>query len=352
MYDNSRLPSYINAVAHPYDNQFSRWSLNTSNTPTVINQTVPQSTTALSLSSSFYLPRSQRIQQTTSTTPNYVNIRPSFSTISSIQQSNCQRPKSTMLYDPTPTNESMSYLNDLRQRYESKGIVGIVKPMVHQRSYTQLNHDYRYINSESKVPEMTQPVTYHNSTRSLCPLSTSPPSPSANTSVMYRSRRQPINGNLNGPPPAVPRRHSSISNNKYALSYRSSRTTSTTSSVVPTNELSSTSSSQDDEQDKTDDKPVLNVKRLEMFYSSVGTVVKSARSMARLYLTTTRQLAGLDDWSCQQYGVPLWIYNTVRIQCLVIDTLKIFLVIFIHLFIEGSQSETYTTTSITSRSIR
>jgi len=49
-----------------------------------------------------------------------------------------------------------------------------------------------------------------------------------------------------------------------------------------------------------------------MFYGSVGTLVKAARSIARLYITTTRQLANFEDWSCQQLGVPVWIYNTVR----------------------------------------
>ena len=64
---------------------------------------------------------------------------------------------------------------------------------------------------------------------------------------------------------------------------------------------------------------IVDVKRLEMFYGSVGTLVKSARSIARLYITTTRQLANFEDWSCQQLGVPVWIYNTVRIFIFLIN---------------------------------
>jgi hypothetical protein len=103
-------------------------------------------------------------------------------------------------------------------------------------------------------------------------------------------------------------------------SHRSSRTTSTSSSIAAVNELSSTTSSPENEQQqqqqrqqKNNNRSIVDIKRLEMFYGSVGTLVRSARSKARLYTTTTRQLANFEDWSCQQYGVPVWIYNTVRI---------------------------------------
>jgi hypothetical protein len=121
---------------------------------------------------------------------------------------------------------------------------------------------------------------------------------------------------MNGQPPMAPRRHSSISNSKCLSSYRSSRTTSTSSSIAAINELSSTASSsphENEQQQQNDDKIINYVKRLEMFYGSVGTLVKSAHSIAHLYTTTTRQLAGFEDWSCQQSGVPVWLYNTVRI---------------------------------------
>ena len=77
------------------------------------------------------------------------------------------------------------------------------------------------------------------------------------------------------------------------------------------NELPSTNVHHENEpQQATHEK--IDVKRLEMFYGSVGTLVKSACSIAHLYATTTRQLANFEDWSCQQRGVPVWIYNTVR----------------------------------------
>ncbi|CAF4979516.1 unnamed protein product, partial [Rotaria socialis] len=47
-----------------------------------------------------------------------------------------------------------------------------------------------------------------------------------------------------------------------------------------------------------------------MFYGSVGTIIKSACSIARLYTATTRQLVNFENWSYQQRGVPVWIYNT------------------------------------------
>jgi hypothetical protein len=308
MYDHSRLlPSSTNVLTGPCDSQFSRWSLSTpttTTTRTVIHPSVPgaQSTAMLSSSSSFCFPQPPtppRAKQTRS--PIYVNIRPAIQASSSaIHLSNSERPRSSMFAELTTstTSSSIAHLNDLRQRYEAKGVVGIVKPMVHQRSFAQLNND------ENKLPEMIIRSNHRNSTRSLYPSSTSP--------VTYRPRRLPSHGHSNGPPPIVPRRHSSISTHKYSSSsHRSSRTTSTSSSTAPTNELSSTPSSPEDEQDET---RILDVKRLEMFYSSVGTVVKSARSIARLYITTTRQLAGFEDWSCQQRGVPLWIHNTVRIR--------------------------------------
>ena len=147
------------------------------------------------------------------------------------------------------------------------------------------------------------PNPHHHSTRSLNPSFSSSPSPisaGVTSSVMYRSRRQPMShGQLNGPPPVAPRRHSSISNNKYLSSHRSSRTTSTSSSIVPMTDLIPSDDEQQQQQQplpqNNDDTSILDVKRLEMFYSSVGTMVKSARSIARLYTTSTRQVSGLED---------------------------------------------------------
>jgi hypothetical protein len=110
-------------------------------------------------------------------------------------------------------------------------------------------------------------------------------------------------------------------------SHRSSRTTSTSSSIAAINELSSAISAHEDEhqqEQQSDNRIIIDVKRLEMFYASVGTLVKSARSTARLYTTTTRQLANFEDWSCQQYGVPVWIYNTVRIIILYVYLFTLF----------------------------
>jgi hypothetical protein len=295
MYDNSRAPSYMNVSARPCRIQYSRWSLDA---PTIINQ--PSDRSAEALTSSFYFPHSQQTKQVLA--PNYVNYYPP----SSSRLLNNERPKSTILCDSTSKNHSTFHVNDLRQRYESKAVVGIVKPMVHQRSYTQLNNN----NTESKVPEaiMMPDAYHHNSTRSLHPLPSPTPPPSSTSSVIYRTRPTPSHSNINGQPPIAPRRYSSISNSK-----RTSRTISTSSSIVGVNELSSRISSHENEQQNDDEKIIVDVKRLEMFYGSVGTLVKSARSIARLYTTTTRQLASFEDWSCQQLGVPVWIYNTVRI---------------------------------------
>lgn len=336
MYDNSRLPSEMNVLVHPYDTQLSRWSLHAGNTMTVMSPAtlLPSKTTSFSSSasssssssSSFYLPQSQGVKQTNS--PNYVNIRPLHST-SSVHHhlSTSQRPKSTMIYDLNSTDQSLAHLNHLRHRYESKGIVGIVKPMIHQRSFNQLNDQHSLSMEKNQMPDPIidnhhnpPSLPHHHSTRSLNPsFSSSPSSISVGTpySVMYRSRRPPSShGQLNGPPPVAPRRHSSISNNKYQSSRRSSRTTSTSSSIVPITDLIPSDDEQRQQQPQNEDAAILDVKRLEMFYSSVGTMVKSARSIARLYTTSTQQVAGLEDWSCQQRGVPVWVYNTVSIKIL------------------------------------
>jgi hypothetical protein len=114
-------------------------------------------------------------------------------------------------------------------------------------------------------------------------------------------------------------------------SHRSSRTTSTSSSIAAINELSSAISANEDEQ-QNDNRIIVDVKRLEVFYGSVGTLVRSARSTARLYTTTTRQLANFEDWSCQEYGVPVWIYNTVSISVLFIVVITLFQYLFFVLF--------------------
>ena len=332
MYDHSRLPSSPNVLTGPCDTQFSRWSLSAPTTKAVIHPVVP--TAMFASSSSFCFPQPPPPPRAKPTNaPIYVNIRPTVQASSStLQLSNSERPRSSIFAE----SASIAHLNDLRQRYEAKGVVGIVKPMVHQRSFAQLN------NEANKFPQMMIGSSHRNSTRSLYP-SSSAAAAASTSSVMYRSRRLPSHGHSNGQPPVVPRRYSSISHQKYSSSHRSSRTTSTSSSTAPTNELSSPPSTPDDEHDET---MILDVKRLEMFYSSVGTVVKSARSIARLYITTTRQLAGFDDWSCQQRGVPLWIYNTVRIPSLspIVST-------FFSSF-AGSESETHSASPITLGSIR
>jgi len=309
MYDNSRISAYTNVSARPYRSQYSRWSLDT---PT--NANPPSDESIPALPSSFYFPYSQRRKQVL--TPNYVNYYPPSLPSPS---SHYERPKSNILSDSISKNRSTFHVNDLRQRYETKAVVGIVKPMVHQLSYTQLNSN----NDDSKFPDI--PMTnsfHHDSTRSLCSTAIPTPPPplsSSTSSVIYRTRPTPSHhNNTNGQPPVAPRRYSSISTNKRTSSHRSSRTTSTSSSIVGINELSSRISSHENEEQNDDNTIIVDVKRLEMFYGSVGTLVKAARCIARLYITTTRQLANFEDWSCQQLGVPVWIYNTVRIfLCLI-----------------------------------
>ena len=300
MYDNTHVPSYANVSSRPCRLQLSRWSLDG---PTNTIQS-----TKSTLSSSFYFPQSKTQKQIL--TPNYINY---YSSAPSESISNhYERPKSTIISDSISSNPSTFHVNDLRQRFESKPVVGIVKPMVHQRSYYDL-HDGNHQNKVHDTINMTQ--SYHpNFTRPTYPMA---PSPCPSTSsVLYRTRPTSSQSNFNGPPPIAPRRYSSINtnhnHNKSLSSHRSSRTTSTSSSIVGMNELSSRNLSDEHEQ-YDDDTMIIDVKRLEMFYGSVGTLVKAARSIARLYITTTRQLANFEDWSCQQLGVPVWIYNTVRI---------------------------------------
>jgi hypothetical protein len=303
MYDNSGISSYINVSARPCRIQHSRWSLDT---PTTTNPPSHESVTTLP--SSVYFPYSQRTNQVL--TPNYVNYYPPLSSSSS-PLSDYERPRSTILCDSTSKNRSTFHVNDLRQRYESKAVIGIVKPMVHQLSYTQLNSN----NNESKIPDVPMTNSWdHNSTRLLYPPPIpTPPLSSSTSSVIYRTRPTPSHNNTHGHPPIAPKRYSSISTNKRASSHRSSRTTSTSSSIVGINELSSRISSHENDQQNDNNTIIIDIKRLEMFYGSVGTLVKAARSIARLYITTTRQLANFEDWSCQQLGIPVWIYNTVCI---------------------------------------
>jgi hypothetical protein len=327
MYDNSQISSYKNVSARPCRTEYSRWSLDT---PTIVSP--PSHESVATLPSSFHYPHSRRTKQVL--TPNYVNYYPPSSS-SSLHLSHYERPKSILLCDSTSKNHSTFHVNDLRQRYESKAVIGIVKPMIHQLSYTQLNSS----NDGSKESDMSKTNScHHNSTRSLYPPPIPTPSLSSSTSsVIYRTRRTPPpHNNTNGQPPIAPRRYSSISTNKRVSSHRSSRTTSTSSSIVGVNELSSRISSHENDPQNEDNAIIVDVKRLEMFYGSVGTLVKAARSVARLYITTTRQLANFEDWSCQQLGVPVWIYNTVRI--LIFSRYSSFFFIF-----SGGESKTNTT---------
>ena len=307
MYNNSRIPMYMNELTHSCDRiRNSRWSPNIQNASANFSQLSSES--AAISTSSFYFPELQLATKVPTT--NYDSYHSSQSSSSHLY--NYQRPKSTIFHGTVPSNQSTFHGSDFRQNCEPKAIVGVVKPLVHQRSYTQLTNNN---NCESKISGITMDSYAYNLTRSSypLPLSTPPPPPSETSSVVYRSRRAPSHNNINTQLPMVPRRYSSISNSKCMSSRRSSRTTSTSSSIGAVNESSSTISSSDNEQQQTDNKVTIDVKRLEMFYGSVGTLVKSARSIAGLYTTTTRQLVNLEDWSYQQYGVPVWIYNTVCI---------------------------------------
>lgn len=306
MYDNSHVTSYANISSRPCRMQYSRWSLNS---PSVGEPCSQESIN--SLSSPFYFSQTQRPVQ--ELTVDYVNYYPSsVSSTSSSRLSHYERPRSTILSDSTSKTQSTFHVNELRQRYEPKAVIGIVKPMVHQLSYNQLNSNIN--NSENKFPDIPiKPPYSYDSTRSIYPPPIPTPTLSASTSsVIYRTRPPISHHGSNGPPPIAPRRYSSISNNKRASSRRSSRTTSTSSSIGGINEISSKTSTHENEQQQNDSNSgvIIDVKRIEMFYGSVGTLVKAARSIARLYITTTRQLANFEEWSCQQLGVPVWIYNT------------------------------------------
>ena len=297
MYENSNKVFYTNVSTHPCRIECSRWSLNTP-----INSNKLSDEPVTKLSSSLYFPSSRQTEQVFAS--NYANYYPS-SPSSSSHISNYDHPKSN-LRNSTTINHPTYHVNDLRQRYESKAIVGIVKPIVHQRSYTLLNSK----NDETKVSYASIGKAYHrNSILSLY----SPPIPTSTSTspVIYQTPPIQSHNNTNGPPPIAPKRYSSINTNKRTSSRRSSRTTSTSSSIAVINELSSRISLHENEQQYNDKTITVDVKRLEMFYGSAGTLVKAARSIARLYITTTRQLANFEDWSCQQLGVPIWIYNTV-----------------------------------------
>ena len=290
MYNNSRVTPYTNRTARPFSVDHSCWSIDT---PTNVNLSIHKPVSVLS--SSVYFPYAQQTKQVRRS--DYINCyQPASQYLS-----NYDRPKSTIICDAISQSPTSTYhVNDLRQRYEANAKVGIVKPMIHQRSYSQLtntNHDIKFSD-----------ITMAGSSHSLHP---SPPL--STSSVMYRTRPAVSNNNLNTQPPIAPRRFSSISTDKRTSSHRSSRTTSTSSSIVGINELSSrTILNENDQQLNDANTTVVDVKRIEMFYGSVGTLVKSASSIARLFITTTRQLANFEDWSCQQLGVPVWIYNTVR----------------------------------------
>ncbi|CAF1568426.1 unnamed protein product [Adineta ricciae] len=288
MYNNSRVTPYTNRTARPFSVDHSCWSIDT---PTNINLSIHKPVSVLS--SSAYFPYEQQAKQVRRS--DYINC---YQPVSQYL-SNYDRPKSTIICDSISQSPTSTYhVNDLRQRYEANAKVGIVKPMIHQRSYSQLTN----INHDIKLPDITMASSSH---------SLHPSPPLSISSVMYRTRPAVSNNNLNTQPPIAPRRFSSISTDKRTSSHRSSRTTSTSSSIVGINELSSrTILNENDQQLNDGNTTVVDVKRIEMFYGSVGTLVKSASSIARLFITTTRQLANFEDWSCQQLGVPVWIYNT------------------------------------------
>lgn len=283
MFDQSRATTPMNfPPPSPSRFQYSRWSFDR---PT------------LSASQSYFPYRPLTTNE--APTQNCVN----YDSPSSLYE----RPKSTLVCDSiSPNHQPWTFhVNDLRQRFESKAVVGIVKPMIHQRSQNELNSNQPHPPIKPlEMPPMAGPYL-HSSLRSL-PRPSQSPSPSIASSVVYRNRPTMAHSRSNGPPPIVPRRYSSISGQsshqtKPLTSHRSSRTTSTSSSIIALNE----------QEQGVEGTFIVDAKRLEMFYGSVGTLVKAARSIARLYTTTTRQLANFEDWSSQQIGVPLWIYNTV-----------------------------------------
>lgn len=309
MHDQSRGSTPLTFPSRLCRLQYNRWPFDSSKSTGRLPSFSSSETVLGGISSSFYFPHpSTNIELST---PNYVN----YDTPSTAYE----RPRSTIVSDSMTNSQQPStfHVNDLRQRFESKAIVGIVKPMIHQRLQLDLNStNYHDQTKAQEIPAIGN--SYHpHSLRSL-PRSSPSPSPSI-SSVVYRNRLATSQNKMNGPPPVIPRRYSSISNHsphqsKSFTSHRSSRTTSTSSSIIALNDLSSSQILSDEQEQLNENTIIIDVKRLEMFYGSVGTQVKAARSIARLYTATTRQLANFEDWSSQQTGVPLWIYNTVRIS--------------------------------------
>ena len=244
MYENSREPFYINLSYRPSRIENNSWLLDRT---VALKQNFDGH--ASKLASSFYFPYTCGPKQMhASYDGNHRPTPSSSSSTSSTYSSNYDRPKLVVDGDLISSTHPPLHVNDLRQRYEYKTVVGIVKPMVHQRSSAQLSMK----NKVDKVQETPIKNTYeYNSLQSLnsSPTHTSPlSSTTSSSSVIYRTRPTPSHTNTNGPPPIAPRRYSSISTNKHTSSHRSSRTTSTSSSVVGINELSSRISSDENEQ--------------------------------------------------------------------------------------------------------
>ncbi|CAF0755380.1 unnamed protein product [Didymodactylos carnosus] len=287
----------------------SRWSLDSS--PKLRQQQIVYPTTTTvsdnSYANSYFYPKQQSypIDYETNTSSGSFSV--------SVSQKNHY--PTTIRYDrpnSTTVNKPTFNVGELRHRYEDKTVV-VVKPLINRTksqshaelisddqhdsikneqylsntSNLQLNDDKRFGQIFDNNIINRKPPSYPNA---LCLTPSSTP-------VVYRSKPPlPIQ------PPVVPRRHSSISN-------RTSRTVSTSScSTLIPDSLHSILSRNQPEDFHSDVE--IDVKKIELFYGSVGTLVKASRSMAHLYTTTTKQMANFEDWSCQQRGIPVLIYNT------------------------------------------
>ncbi|CAF0823095.1 unnamed protein product [Didymodactylos carnosus] len=279
----------------------NRWSLDSS----------PQQTVRPTITSTFENPYtnsyfySKQQFYPTQYNNNNNNNNSSESIPVSVDQTN-HYPPINRYYQPKSTFN----VNDLRQRYEDKTVV-VVQPLINRsksRAHIELINEKQHesIKNEQYLLDTDKlqgnddkrygHVSYCNTINRKPPLYPDNNLTTCSTPVVYRSKPPlPIQ------PPTVPRRHSSICN-------RISRTISTSSSTFIPDSLYSILSRPESRNLYSDVE--IDVKKIELFYGSVGTLVKAGRSMAHLYTTTTKQMANFEDWSSQQRGIPVLIYNT------------------------------------------